>query len=64
MGSASLWFPRVMYKAVDTERYVWSSRRRLENERPESYGAEDDASLRTIFGKKAAEVTRCALSES
>ena len=55
----------MMYNAMDTERYVWGSRRRLANERPralELHSAEDDASWRTIFGRKTAEVTRCALS--
>jgi hypothetical protein len=58
MGSACL--PRVMYRAADTERYVWSSKKRLANERL-CVLLNEDTSCRTIFGRKTAEVTRCAL---
>jgi hypothetical protein len=61
MGSSRV-LPLIKQNAVDTERYVWSSRRQLANESPglrgESKSEGDSPSLKTTFGRKRAKVTR------
>jgi hypothetical protein len=62
MGSG--WFPRVIFHAVDTPRYVWSSSTRLTNVSVPSLNGDDGdeaSSLRTNPGRKSDEVIRCAL---